>query len=76
MNRYTTRMDLPEVKACTTPEQIVKFQWLVRQVPVSESVEPLRRRPRARDAAARSERARHRAQVRAVRRERARDACS
>jgi MoxR-like ATPase len=31
-------MDIPEVTACTTPEQIVKFQWLVRQVPVAESV--------------------------------------
>ena len=38
VNRYTTRMDMPEVKACTTPEQILKFQWLVRQVPVAESV--------------------------------------
>src|SRR5690348_10405258 len=34
----TTRMDLPEVKACTTGEQILKFQWLVRQVPVSDAV--------------------------------------
>ena len=24
--------------ACTTPEQILKFQWLVRQVPVSDTV--------------------------------------
>ncbi len=38
VDRFTTRMDIPEVAACTTPEQIVKFQWLVRQVPVSESV--------------------------------------
>src|SRR6478609_5997102 len=38
VNRFTGRMDLPEVTACTTPEQILKFQWLVRQVPVSESV--------------------------------------
>jgi MoxR-like ATPase len=36
--RNTTRMDLPEIKACTTPEQILKFQWLVRQVPVSSAV--------------------------------------
>ena len=34
VTRNTTRMDLPEINACTTPEQIVKFQWLVRQVPV------------------------------------------
>jgi MoxR-like ATPase len=31
-------MDIPEVKACTTAAQIVKFQWLVRQMPVAESV--------------------------------------
>ena len=38
VHRNTTRMELPEIKACTTPEQILQFQWLVRQVPVSESV--------------------------------------
>jgi MoxR-like ATPase len=38
VTRNTTRMELPEVKACTTPEQILKFQWLVRQVPVSQTV--------------------------------------
>ena len=29
---------MPEVEACTTSEEITKFQWLVRQVPISESV--------------------------------------
>jgi MoxR-like ATPase len=38
VNRYTSRMEMPEVKACTTPEQIISYQRLVRQVPVSESV--------------------------------------
>jgi len=38
VNRNTTRMELPEIKPCTTPEQILKFQWLVRQVPVSMAV--------------------------------------
>jgi MoxR-like ATPase len=38
VTRNTTRMDLPEINACTTPEQILKFQWLVRQVPVSQTV--------------------------------------
>ncbi len=38
VTRNTTRVDLPEINACTTPEQIVKFQWLVRQVPVSQTV--------------------------------------
>jgi MoxR-like ATPase len=38
VSRNTTRMELPEINACTTPEQILKFQWLVRQVPVSQTV--------------------------------------
>jgi MoxR-like ATPase len=38
VNRNTTRMDLPQIEACTTPEQILRFQWLVRQVPVADSV--------------------------------------
>jgi len=38
VNRFTTRVDMPEVKACTTAEEIVRFQWLVRQVPVAEEV--------------------------------------
>jgi MoxR-like ATPase len=37
VSRNTSRMELPEVKPCTTPEQILKFQWLVRQVPVSDA---------------------------------------
>jgi MoxR-like ATPase len=38
VTRNTTRMELPDIKPCTTPEQILKFQWLVRQVPVSQAV--------------------------------------
>ncbi len=38
LQRFTTRVDLPPVETCTTGEEILKFQWLVRQVPVSESV--------------------------------------
>jgi MoxR-like ATPase len=38
VNRFTTRVDIPPVSACTNAEEIVKFQWLVRQVPVAESV--------------------------------------
>jgi MoxR-like ATPase len=38
VNRYTSRMDIPEVRACTTPEQILKYQAIVREVPVAESV--------------------------------------
>jgi MoxR-like ATPase len=36
VTRNTTRMELPDITPCTTPEQILKFQWLVRQVPVSQ----------------------------------------
>jgi MoxR-like ATPase len=38
VNRFTTRVDLPAVEPCTTAEEIVRFQWLVRQVPVAEEV--------------------------------------
>lgn len=38
VNRFTTRVDMPEVKAVTNAEEILKFQWLVRQVPVAEEV--------------------------------------
>lgn len=38
INRFTTRVDMPEVSTCTDAQEILKFQWLVRQVPVAESV--------------------------------------
>ena len=38
VDRFTTRVDVPEVKACTNAEAILRFQWLVRQVPVSDAV--------------------------------------
>jgi MoxR-like ATPase len=38
VNRFTTRVDLPAISPCTTAEEIVRFQWLVRQVPVAEEV--------------------------------------
>ena len=38
VNRFTTRVDLPEVRPCTSAEDIVRFQWLVRQIPVAEEV--------------------------------------
>jgi MoxR-like ATPase len=38
VDRNTSRMELPEVVACTTAEEIVQFQWLVRQVPLSAEV--------------------------------------
>jgi len=38
LDRFTTRVDIPEVSAVTNAEEIVRFQWLTRQVPVAESV--------------------------------------
>ena len=38
VDRFTTRVDLPQVTPCTTAEEIVRFQWLIRQVPVAEEV--------------------------------------
>jgi MoxR-like ATPase len=38
VDRNTTRVSLPKIEPCTSAEEIVKFQWLVRQVPVSEQV--------------------------------------
>ncbi len=38
VNRFTTRVDMPEVDVCSNAEDILKFQWLVRQVPVADSV--------------------------------------
>jgi MoxR-like ATPase len=38
VNRFTTRVDMPEVDVCTNAEDILKYQWLVRQVPVSDFV--------------------------------------
>ena len=38
LERFTKRVDMPEVKACTSSDEIMKFQWLVRQVPISQTV--------------------------------------
>ena len=38
VNRFTGGEPPDKVEACTTDEEIVKFQWLVRQTPVSEAV--------------------------------------
>jgi len=38
LERFTTRVGLPEVQACTNAEEILRFQWLVRQVPISAQV--------------------------------------
>jgi MoxR-like ATPase len=34
----TSRVEPPAINACTTPAEILKFQWLVRQVPMSQAV--------------------------------------
>jgi MoxR-like ATPase len=41
VQRFTTQVGMPQVDACTTAEQILRYQWLIRQVPVSESVSRL-----------------------------------
>ena len=38
IDRFTTRVDIPPVEAQTNAAEIVRFQWLVRQVPVAEAV--------------------------------------
>jgi MoxR-like ATPase len=38
VDRNSTRMALPELEPCTNGEEIVQFQWLVRQVPLSTDV--------------------------------------
>ena len=38
VDRNTSRMELPAIAACTTAEEIMQFQWLVRQVPLSAQV--------------------------------------
>jgi MoxR-like ATPase len=34
----TSRVDPPPINACTTAAEILKFQWLVRQVPMSREI--------------------------------------
>jgi MoxR-like ATPase len=38
VERNTTRIGMPKIEACTSAEEIVEFQWLVRQVPVSAQI--------------------------------------
>jgi MoxR-like ATPase len=38
LQRFTTRVDLPPVEACTSGVDILQFQWLVRQVPIADAV--------------------------------------
>jgi MoxR-like ATPase len=38
VDRNASRMTGPELQACTNAEEIVQFQWLVRQVPIATEV--------------------------------------
>ena len=38
VRRFTDQVEMPEISSCTQAEEIVGFQWLVRQVPVSEEM--------------------------------------
>jgi MoxR-like ATPase len=38
VDRNTSRMTGPELQPCTNADEIVKFQWLVRQVPIATEV--------------------------------------
>jgi len=38
VDRFTTHVDIPAVEPVTNAAEIVRFQWLTRQVPVAESV--------------------------------------
>jgi MoxR-like ATPase len=38
IDRFTKSVEMPPVTACTNAEEIVKFQALVRQVPIAESL--------------------------------------
>jgi MoxR-like ATPase len=41
VQRFTTRVDLPAVQPCADAAEIVKYQWLTRQVPVSDEINRL-----------------------------------
>ncbi|MCL4163656.1 UNVERIFIED_CONTAM: hypothetical protein GTU68_030826, partial [Idotea baltica] len=41
INRYTTKIELPEITACTNVDEILQFQHLVRQVPIADDVSQL-----------------------------------
>ena len=41
VNRYTTGVELPKIDVCTNAEEIIGFQKLVRQVPISKEINEL-----------------------------------
>ncbi len=38
IDRFTKSIELPKVEACTTAKEILKFQALIREVPISDSL--------------------------------------
>ena len=38
INRFTKSVEMPPVEVCTSAEEIIKFQSLVREVPISDSL--------------------------------------
>jgi MoxR-like ATPase len=38
VDRNSTRLEVPALEACTNGDEIVRFQWLVRQVPISTDI--------------------------------------
>jgi MoxR-like ATPase len=38
INRFTKSVEMPPVKACTTSEDIIRYQSLVREVPISDAL--------------------------------------
>lgn len=38
INRFTKSVEMPPVKACTSAKEIIKFQSLVREMPISDSL--------------------------------------
>jgi MoxR-like ATPase len=38
IDRFTKRVEMPTVTACTNGHEILRFQWLVRQVPISDNL--------------------------------------
>jgi MoxR-like ATPase len=38
IDRFTSRMDVPAVEASTSADEILKFQWLIRQVPIEAQI--------------------------------------
>ncbi len=38
IDRFTKSIEMPKVTACTNGHEILKFQWLVRQVPIADNL--------------------------------------